>query len=142
MNALSWFGLATAVVVTDVLLVWCGYAWCRRRSRLMAREAAPVQYFEEQISSMNQVIGHIGGCLDTIEQGLAAERTAPKSEPASPPPKKVEPEVGDKSELYRIASRFARRGSTAPELMADCGLSRGEAETIANLQTAAPAPGA
>jgi hypothetical protein len=117
----------------------------------MVREAVPARYFENQIDSMNQVIAHIGGCLDTIEQGLADERSAaartpspmaatpphpPHPQPLSKEPR-TEPALGNKAELYRIASRFARRGSSAEELMSDCGLSRGEAQTIANMQSGA-----
>lgn len=138
MGTLSWFGLGVAILLTDALLIWCGYWWCRRRTQTQVRAAAPIKYFENQIDSMNQVIGHIGGCLDTIEQGLSVERSElAGSQPrvdAEPDPRADSP-PGDKAQLYRIASRFARRGSSPEELMADCGLSRGEAQTIANLQS-------
>ena len=138
MGTLSWLGLGIAVLLSNLILVWCGYTWCRRRTRNQVRGAVPAQYFESQIDSMNRVINHIGGCLDTIEQGLSVERDAAPSSvtPSSAPePVSGESSLGDKSQLYRIASRFARRGSNTEELMADCGLSRGEAQTIANLQS-------
>lgn len=136
MSTMSWIGLASVILVTDILLFWFGYQWCKRRSMGLIRHSAPVKYIENQIDTMNQVIGQLGGCLDTIEQSLEAERSAPKPEPAPVVAKRPEPALGSKAELYRIASRFARRGSGVEELMSDCGLSRGEAQTIANLQRA------
>lgn len=137
MGALSWLGLGIAVLLSNLALVWCGYTWCRRRTRNLVRGAVPARYFESQINSMNQVINHIGGCLDTIEQGLSVERPAGPVNPGrAGEPFRGDVVAGDKAQLYRVASRFARRGSSTEDLMADCGLSRGEAQTIANLQAA------
>ena len=136
-----WMILAPTLLVSDVALFWLGYRHCRQRLLRQRDQLPSKDIVEAQLRSLNNVIGALGGCLGTIEDNMTVKRIDPVE---ATNPSLAHLNLGQRgavaqdsdggSERYRIANRLAKRGAAVESLVVDCGLSRGEAETIANLQ--------
>jgi hypothetical protein len=131
MNDMLW--LAPLVLATDALLVWGGFTLARRRKA----PPAPVvgvsaDELRGELDTLRSAMEGLDDCLSTVDQAMRQRPAPPVSTPDA------EPDEEARMKTYAIAQRLARKGADPTELIADCGLTRGEAELIHNLHGPRP----
>jgi hypothetical protein len=123
MSNLTWWLMAAGVlVVSDGLLLWFGYLYFRR-----ARNDHPGldrSRLRDDFMSLRKAMDGLDDCIATVDGAVR------RAIPVVGAPAKDE---GASRQTYLIAHRLACKGAGVAELMLDCGLSRGEAQLIHNL---------
>ena len=135
-NLYAWTTMAVVILVTDALLIWLGYQFFRKAAPkdTAAPSPRPVQpvepkvdlnRLEEDFATLREAMDGLDGCLATVNGAIHRRANSAR------------PETDTGKQTYAIAHNLARKGASVAELMADCGLSRGEAQLIFNINGAA-----
>jgi hypothetical protein len=117
----TWAFACSAIIAADLLLFWIGYRLSTRTGQ------STVSLNRKQLSSdfdvLRSAMEGLDDCLATVDHAM--QRVAP-----------MMPKHGsenDDGRIYSIAHKLAGKGASVEALMADCGLSRGEAQVVHNL---------
>ncbi|MBT6273990.1 MAG: DUF2802 domain-containing protein [Chromatiales bacterium] len=121
----SWILLAGVLVITDGLILWCAYLYFGRREK--PASVADRAKMQADFVSLRAAMEGLDDCLATVDG--AVRRAAPAM-------RALNTKDGGRR-TYHIANKLARKGADVAELMADCDLSRGEAQLIHNLNVGA-----
>ena len=117
----SWAIVCSAIIVADVLLLWMGYRLSSKSgdtsSTLNRKQLA------SDFDVLRNAMEGLDDCLATVDNAM--QRVAPLMQKHA--------SEQDDGRIYTIAHCLAGKGASVEELVADCGLSRGEAQVVHNL---------
>ena len=120
-NTAIWALACSAIIAADLLLFWIGYRWSTRSAQ------PAVALNRKQLSSdfdvLRSAMEGLDDCLATVDHAM--QRVAPMMQKHGG--------ENDDGRVYSIAHKLAGKGASIEALMADCGLSRGEAQVVHNL---------
>lgn len=118
-----WVLIVAVILVVDALLVGFGYWVGQRRAAAQQPEPIDRDHLETELATLKAAMDGLDDCFATVDHAM--RRVAPSMKPVA---------SGDgSSRAYAIAHNLASKGASVRELMTDCGLTRGEASLIQNL---------
>jgi hypothetical protein len=122
-----WIGLIALVLTADALLFWLGYSYYTKATSIQPGQTTVLDQdkLEADFDLLRTAIDGIDDCFSTVDHTM--RRVAPTLATVSAP--------DANSRAYAIAHKLAGRGSNLNELMRDCGLTRGEAQLVVNLNS-------
>ena len=123
-------GCGTLLVFAFALAALCFDGWRRAARRQSQHLLTHSQSLLEQLSALDARLDATATAVRRIDERLERQRT-PGTAPLS----------GAAVPGYQIAIRLARGGASCEELMANCGLSLGEADLVRRLHGAAQRAG-
>ena len=125
---MMWTAVAAALLGSDLVLLWLGYAlFARGQPQPALPDAAQLR---ADFDALRNAMQGLDGCLATMDRAVRSAALTPVATPDAEP--------GVRQRTYRIAHRLAEKGAPVVDLMGDCGLTRGEAELIRNLHGRKP----
>lgn len=117
-----WLLACTAIIGGNLVLFYLGYRYFA--SRAMSRRHQFAQTWRHDMHTLRHAMDGLDECLVTFNDAMQQRQNTPTS---------VAGPADDRT--YGIAHRLASRGASVDDLMRDCGLRRGEAELIFNLNS-------
>jgi hypothetical protein len=123
-------GCGTLLVFVFALAALCFDAWRRATRRQSQHLITHSQSLLEQLSALDARMNATATAVRRLDERLERSRT-PGTTPLG----------GAAVPGYQIAIRLARGGASCEELMANCGLSLGEADLVRRLHGAAQRAG-